>query len=95
MKNYNLLEEILQLIGGEENDRFARGLGMVLNEAMKIERTEALGAEPIYCKVRILKVAIRNSPVLQAWIPRKSKGHSKHRCGTLPAVIRGRDFNGA
>ena len=44
-KNYNLLEEILQLISGEENDRFAQALRFVLNEAMKIDKTEALEAD--------------------------------------------------
>jgi transposase-like protein len=45
-EEYSLMEEILQLVSGEETDKFAQALSLILNEAMKIERSEALGAEP-------------------------------------------------
>ena len=43
---YSLMEEIPQLVSGDEKDRFAQVLILILNETMKIERPEALGAEP-------------------------------------------------
>ena len=45
-EEYTVLDEILQLVSGEEKDRFAQALTLILNEVMKLERSEAVGAAP-------------------------------------------------
>ncbi len=47
-EEYTLMEEILQLVSGEEKERFAQALTLMLNEVMKLERSEALGVLPLF-----------------------------------------------
>jgi putative transposase len=45
-EEYSLLEQVVQMLGQNDEKKFARLIEMVLNEAMKLERTEALKAQP-------------------------------------------------
>ncbi len=45
-EEYSLLEQVVQMLGQSDEKKFARLIEMVLNEAMKFERTEALKAQP-------------------------------------------------
>jgi putative transposase len=46
LEEYSLLEQVVQMLGQNDEKKFARLIEMVLNEAMKLERTEALKAQP-------------------------------------------------
>ena len=45
-EEYSLLEQVVQMLGQSDEKKFARLIELVLNEAMKLERVEALQAQP-------------------------------------------------
>ena len=61
------MEEILQLVSGDEKDRFAQALTLILNEAMKIER-EAIC---LICDQREYECPVLG--VISRWISYRSK----------------------
>ena len=44
--NYNLLEELLQILQKDDSAKLLNALQLILNESMKLERTQALKAKP-------------------------------------------------
>lgn len=44
--DYTLLEQVIQMLAANKDKRFSRVIETVVNEAMKLERTQALQAEP-------------------------------------------------
>jgi putative transposase len=45
-ENFNLLEELLQILKANDSGKLLKVLTLVLNESMKLERTQALQAKP-------------------------------------------------
>src|SRR5574344_365051 len=43
---YTLLEQVIQMLAANGDNKFSRVIEVVVNEAMKIERAKALNAEP-------------------------------------------------
>ena len=44
--DYTLLEQVIQMLAANKENKFSRVIETVVNEAMKLERTQALQAEP-------------------------------------------------
>ena len=44
--DYTLLEQVIQMLAANKDNKFSRVIETVVNEAMKLERTQALQAEP-------------------------------------------------
>jgi len=44
--DYTLMDEIIQVLSANEENKFSRVIEKVVNEAMKLERAQALQAEP-------------------------------------------------
>ena len=44
--NFNLLNQILEVISTQNPEGLSRALTIIMNEAMKVERAEVLGADP-------------------------------------------------
>ena len=45
-KDYTLLEQVIQMLAANKDNKFSRVIETVVNEAMKLERTQALQAQP-------------------------------------------------
>jgi transposase-like protein len=43
---YTLLEQVIQMLAANKDNKFSRVIETVVNEAMKLERAQALQAEP-------------------------------------------------
>jgi len=44
--DYTLFEQVIQMLAANKDNKFSRVIETVVNEAMKLERTQALQAEP-------------------------------------------------
>jgi len=45
-KEYSMIQEVLHLLNQDGTNKYARIMEMVLNQAMEVERTEVLQAQP-------------------------------------------------
>ena len=44
--DYTLLEQVIQMLAANKDNKFSRVIEIIVNEAMKLERAQALQAEP-------------------------------------------------